>query len=126
MILMVAIIIIAGSIISGNQDMLKSFFPNAALGEALCFAFLVSFSLGSSSKYAGIVVILTNLYGMQFFQLILAVEFAGYLLSPIHKCVFIALKAYGTPIKMFYASVGILCSTLVGAMSYLIIMRGFL
>jgi hypothetical protein len=64
-------------------------------------AFVSGFILGSSSKFIALAVILTQLYGMNYFVWFFALEFAGYLLSPAHKCVGIGKSYFGTPILKY-------------------------
>ena len=63
-----------------------------------CLGFLISIVLGSSGKFIGITVLLTQLFGIEYFTMFFAVEYAGYLISPIHKCVAIGKMYFGTPI----------------------------
>ena len=76
-------------------------------------AFLGSFVLGSSSKFAGMVVLLTNIFGMPYFTYLFALEFAGYLLSPSHKCLAIGMSYFKTPIKKYYAVILLWCAAIV-------------
>ncbi len=64
-------------------------------------AFVASFILGSSGKFAGIVAGLTVIYGLPYLTYFMAIEFAGYLLSPTHKCNIISMKYFDTPIKQY-------------------------
>lgn len=59
------------------------------------------FILGSSGRFIALAIILTQLYGMQYFVWFFALEFAGYLLSPAHKCVGIGKSYFGTPILKY-------------------------
>lgn len=72
-------------------------------------SFTCSFIFGSSSKFAGIVVILTNIVGVEFLTYLFALEFCGYLLSPTHKCVLTGSGYFGTPLKEYYKVIGLWC-----------------
>lgn len=76
-------------------------------------SFLGSFILGSSSKSAGITSLLTSILGIHFFTYLFAIEFAGYLLSPCHKCVTIGMRYFQTPIKQYYFVILLWCLLLV-------------
>lgn len=64
-------------------------------------AFVSGLILGSSARFIALTIILTQLYGMEYFVWFFALEFAGYLLSPAHKCVAIGKSYFGTPIKKY-------------------------
>lgn len=79
---------------------------------ASIFGFLISFLLGSSGKFIGLAVLLTKIFGMNYFSLFFAVEYAGYLISPSHKCTCIGKMYFGTPI-LDYAKVLLLWVVLI-------------
>ena len=64
-------------------------------------AFFSSFALGSSSRFGAITVILTSLYGLEYLIWFFAVDFAGYILSPMHKCVAIGKMYFGTKLSYY-------------------------
>lgn len=70
-------------------------------------AFISAFILGSSSKFAALAVILTQLFGIKYFLWFFALEFAGYLLSPAHKCVAIGKTYFNTPLVKYITVLGI-------------------
>jgi len=72
-------------------------------------ALLISFILGSSAKFAGIVVMLSTIFGLPYFAYFFGIEYIGYLISPTHKCVPIAIKYFNTSIKQFTWIIGGLC-----------------
>lgn len=65
-------------------------------------AFMASFILGSSSKFAGMVALLTSVFGLHYFTYFFALEYIGYILSPNHKCVYIGMSYFKTPIREYY------------------------
>lgn len=65
-------------------------------------AFGSAFILGSSSRFSGIVSLLALTFGVQYFIFFFALEFAAYLVSPVHKCVIIGNTYFGTPLKKYY------------------------
>jgi hypothetical protein len=64
-------------------------------------SFWASFFMGSSGKFAAIAVMLSQVFGVEYFVWFFAVDFAGYLISPTHKCVAIGNRYFGTPIKTY-------------------------
>jgi len=66
--------------------------------------FLITFTLGSSSKGVGVAIIMAQLCGESYFLWFFALDFAGYLLSPTHKCVAIGNRYFGTSLVTYYAA----------------------
>jgi len=101
---------VAVSIILGNfirESGVLEWFHSYASAESsfimvAMLSFFVSFSLGSSSRFSGIVSYLTLIFGPAYFVVLFAIDFAGYLLSPVHKCVVISKTYFGTPIVRYY------------------------
>jgi len=99
LLLTVFVIIVLSNIISTYHDYFIgyiSYYPNLYI--SMCLGFLASVALGSSGKFIGITVLLTQLFGIEYFTMFFAIEYAGYLISPIHKCVAIGKMYFGTPI----------------------------
>ena len=99
LLLTVFVVIILSNIISTYHDYFLgyiSYYPNLYI--SMCLGFLASVALGSSGKFIGITVLLTQLFGIEYFTMFFAVEYAGYLISPMHKCVAIGKMYFGTPI----------------------------
>lgn len=74
---------------------------------SVCIGFLASIVLGSSSRYAAIAVMLTQIFGMPYFLLFYVVEYVGYLLSPVHKCFAIGQMYFRTKIISMYKIVAV-------------------
>jgi len=99
LLLTVGVIIVLSNIISTYHNYFLgyiSYYPNLYI--SMCLGFLASIALGSSGKFIGITVLLTQLFGIEYFTMFFAVEYTGYLISPIHKCVAIGKMYFGTPI----------------------------
>jgi hypothetical protein len=99
LLLTVFVIIVLSNIISTYHNYFLgyiSYYPNLYI--SMCLGFLASVALGSSGKFIGITVLLTQLFGIEYFTMFFAIEYAGYLISPIHKCVAIGKMYFGTPI----------------------------
>jgi len=65
-------------------------------------SFGISFLMGSSSRYTGIVALLASVYGIQYLTYFIALEFSAYLLSPMHKCLSIGKMYFNTPLLEYY------------------------
>lgn len=107
-------VLLIGNYIKQCHGIIKSYTENAVCHDPhtwytfMCMtimAFFGSFILGSSSKFAGMVVLLTNIFGLHYFTYLFALEYAGYLLSPSHKCLAIGMLYFSTPFKMYYRTV---------------------
>ena len=70
-------------------------------------SFGASFILGSSGRFVAIAVLLSAVYGVEYFVWFFAVEFAGYLMSPMHKCAAIGMTYFGTPFKKYASVLGL-------------------
>lgn len=85
--------------------------------------FIASFLMGSSGKFIAIAVIMAQVFGHQYFLWFFALDFAGYLLSPTHKCVMIGHKYFNTPLNTYYRVLGSWAAVLLltaGIFSFLI------
>jgi hypothetical protein len=68
--------------------------------------FAASFLMGSSGKFVAFAVMLAQLFGPVYFLWFFAVDYAGYLLSPTHKCVMVGNRYFGTPYVTYYLALG--------------------
>ena len=110
----VAAVIILGNLFkSHNNDFITyikgpGFDPYTLLGMILIslVGFVVSFLMGSSGKFIAIAVLMAQVFGQEFFLWFFAVDYAGYLLSPTHKCVMVGNRYFGTPLKTYYKALG--------------------
>ena len=96
----VALVIILGNLASsyyGDMEThIKQYSTSRNILVVSMLAFLASFLLGSSAKYASIVSLLTSIFGMQYFILFFTLEYSAYLISPSHKCLPIGQKYFHT------------------------------
>ena len=81
-------------------------------------AFTSAFCLGSSSKFSGLVVILSSVYGLEYFVWFFALEYSGYLVSPTHKCMHIGRMYFNTPWGEYAKALGIWVALLLVAGVY--------
>ena len=124
----VALIIICSNFVitytNDIKEYLKEFHldvnTNQGFISVSALAFISSFLLGSSSRFAAITVLLTSLYGIQYLPWFFAIDFAGYLLSPMHKCVAIGMLYFNTKFS-YYSKILITWSLLVVGTSYFLI-----
>lgn len=68
--------------------------------------FAFSFLMGSSGKFIAIAVLLAQLFGQEYFLWFFAIDYAGYLVSPTHKCVMVGNRYFGTPFGVYYKALG--------------------
>jgi hypothetical protein len=121
----VALIIVLGNVISKYSDFIVSFVESTRqdglLIVALIAGFLGSLALGSSSKFGGFTAIAVSIFGIEYLPLFFAVDYAGYILSPMHKCLAIGKSYFGTPIKKYYSVLASYAGliVLVGVVSFL-------
>lgn len=109
LIIVVGLVIIFGNFVKGYEKEITDFIKNSYFNfNSLYGSIYVSllalgsgFILGSSSRFAALTVILTQIYGLQYFVWFFALEYAGYLLSPAHKCVAIGKAYFDTPILKY-------------------------
>ena len=92
------------------QTMLKTSVldPHTFVGMVAISAigFIASFLMGSSGKFIAIAVIMAQVFGVEYFLWFFALDFAGYLISPTHKCVMIGNRYFGTPVSTYYKALG--------------------
>lgn len=111
----VAVIIALANIVRENTDTIKAGLEstgldiNTATGfigiSALSFA--GAFALGSSSRFGAITVLLASIYGIEYLPWFFAVDFVGYLISPMHKCVAIGMMYFGTKLRYYATILGV-------------------
>jgi len=103
------VIILSNYFKSHNQDF-ESFInsvgldPHTLIGmvEISIMGFIISLLMGSSGKFIAIAVLMSEVFGHEYFLWFFALDFAGYLLSPTHKCVMVGHKYFNTPLKTYY------------------------
>lgn len=107
--LFTGIVIILSNIVKANFDTINSWVEEAHRNNLIFLVavagFLASFALGSSSKFAGFVVISVGVFGIETLPLFFAVDYAGYMLSPAHKCLVVGKSYFRTPLKDYYKAI---------------------
>ena len=114
-ILTVAAVIILGNYFKSEQAYFQEVIKGIGLDPATFIGMLAisavgfgaSFLMGSSSRFIALAVLMAQLFGVEYFLWFFAVDYAGYLLSPTHKCVMIGNRYFGTPYRTYYTALGI-------------------
>jgi hypothetical protein len=114
-ILVVAVAIALGNYFKSNEAVYKAWLtgsmldPSTLAGIAIIslIGFSASFLMGSSGKYVAFAVLMAQVFGPQYFLWFFAVDYAGYLISPTHKCVAVGNRYFGTPITTYYSALGV-------------------
>jgi hypothetical protein len=101
------------------------FDPHTFVGMVIIsvIGFVASFLMGSSGKFIAIAVIMAQVFGHEYFLWFFAIDFAGYLISPTHKCVMIGNRYFNTPLSTYYKALvswGVLLIVTAGIFTFLI------
>jgi len=118
--LTVAVVIVLGNYFKSQEALINEYIKglgidiNTVLGMIIVsgIGFVASFLMGSSGKFIALAVLMSSVFGPQYFLWFFAVDYAGYLLSPTHKCVMVGNRYFGTPLKTYYSALGIWCGLL--------------
>jgi hypothetical protein len=110
----VAIAIMLGNYFKSQQPVFEAwikggmFDPTTIIGMTVIsvIGFVASFLMGSSGKFIAFAVLMAKLFGAQYFLWFFAIDYAGYLLSPTHKCVMVGNRYFGTPMMTYYKALG--------------------
>jgi len=121
-IITVAVIIALANFTKGHTNEIKEFLSGTMFDFSTVYGvfavsslgFLGAFLLGSSSRFVAIAVLLAAVYGTEYFLWFFAVEFAGYLVSPMHKCAAIGMTYFGTPFKKYASILGAWAAAIIG------------
>lgn len=111
----VAVIITVANFANSHANEIKEFLNNTGLiitdptgfVALSVIAFGASWLMGSSSRFGAFTVILTSIYGLEYLLWFFAVDFSGYMLSPMHKCVAIGKMYFGTKLSYYVKILGI-------------------
>ena len=107
--LFVGAVIVLGNIVKANYEVINTWVVAAReqglLLVVVIAGFLASFALGSSGKFAGFTALSASVFGPATLPLFFAIDYAGYMLSPAHKCLVISQSYFGTPLKQQYRAI---------------------
>ena len=117
----VTVVIVAGNAVKMYSDSVLDFMMtyNSSILFAGVIAFASSFILGSSSKFAGITTLLVSIFGLNYLPLLFALGYAGYLISPTHKCLVITKTYFGLDMS-FYRTLSFISIALI-TVGYLLV-----
>ena len=112
-VIVLAIVCVVGNIFRAHSSEIQQLVkdhavdPASAPGMAVISLtlFAVTTMLGSSSKGTALAVLLAQAFGTEYFLWFFTVEYAAYLLSPVHKCVLIGNRYFGTPLATYYGTI---------------------
>ena len=108
---LLALIIVFGNFAREYTSEIKQFTDDSGLTiiQMSVISFIGSFFLGSSSRFAALTVVATTIFGIEYLAWFFALDYAGYILSPVHKCVFIGWRYFKTPIVTYYKALVTMC-----------------
>lgn len=90
------------------EDTVKNFGmdPHTFKGMFLIslLTFMASFSMGSDGKFAALTVLMASAFGKEYLLWFFALDYAGYLLTPMHECVLIGKRYFGTSYQTYYTT----------------------
>ena len=119
----VALIIVAANFARENTDAIKTYLESSGLDINTWSGFIYlsiasfagAFALGSSSRFGALTIIMASIYGIEYLPWFFAVDFVGYLVSPMHKCVAIGMLYFGTKLRYYITILGIWGGLVIGA-----------
>ena len=120
-VILVALVIIVGNGIKMYSDAIVNFFMsfNNSIFFASVIAFVTSFILGSSSKFAGITTLLVTIFGINYLPLFFSLGYSGYLISPTHKCLVITKSYFNLDMGLY--KILLLIGTALVTVGYLLV-----
>ncbi len=125
--LTVAVVIILGYYFKSQEALINEYIRGLGIDITTVTGILIvsliglvaSFLMGSSGKFIALAVLMSAVFGQQYFLWFFAVDYVGYLLSPTHKCVMVGNRYFGTPLKTYYSALGIWSILLLGTAAIL-------
>lgn len=103
---LVAVILIVGAFAKHYASELEGLVDAAQTSGwtivVLIALFVGAFIMGSSSKYAGLLAVALPVYGVGYLPIMFTAAWAGYMLSPTHKCMLIGQRLFGSSFKEYY------------------------
>lgn len=126
----VAFVIILGNYFKSQEALINAYIKSLGVdattfvGMAIIsgIGLAASFVMGSSGKFIALAVLMSTVFGKEYFLWFFAVDYVGYLLSPTHKCVMVGNRYFGTPLTMYYKGIGawsIILLTTAGLMTFI-------
>lgn len=113
-VILVFFVILISSIVKQNSEIFTQYVASIeSLPIAIFVSFISSYCLGSSSKFAGVCLIATGVFGIEYMCLFYVVDFCGYMLSPCHKCRAITQSTHKIKSCTFRKKLGYMCLTMI-------------
>jgi hypothetical protein len=113
-VLFVALLNITGNILNYNSAWFDHFMhsvnKNGILIPVLIVSFAISWLLGSSEKFSGVIGITSTVFGVAYLPILFAVNWIGYILSPMHKCMLLGKRFFGADWKDYYKVLAGICA----------------
>jgi hypothetical protein len=113
-VLFVAILNVFGNILNYNSTWFDHFMhtvnKNGILIPVLIVSFVISWLLGSSEKFSGVIGITSTVFGVAYLPILFAVNWSGYILSPMHKCMLLGKLFFGAEWKDYYRVLAGICA----------------
>jgi len=112
--LILAAVIIAGNFAREYTDVLIEVIRGNTTSFWLVsgLSFFASFVLGSSSRFAAIATVCILVFGVEYLPWFFAIDYAGYMMSPTHKCLAIGKSYFNTPITEYYKAISVLVASI--------------
>lgn len=111
-ILMIGVVFFASDYMQEHRDWIES--TVKSLGVSMytpggvvvisAITFLASYSMGSDGKFAALTVLMSTIFGKEYLLWFFALDYAGYLISPLHECVLIGKRYFGTTLTTYYST----------------------
>jgi hypothetical protein len=111
----ITLLIVTGLLMAGNlvgyykhhfTPLVDAAHDSGLLILVLIASFILAFLLGSSGKFAGVLAISLPIFGIMYLPILFAANWAGYILSPMHKCMMIGKRMFGSDFKDYYKVLG--------------------
>jgi hypothetical protein len=129
LIIIVASVIILSNYIKLHSGELEMFIKSTSYNMDTIYgfigisvgAFMFSFITGSSGKFIALAIVLSQLFGHEYFLWFFTLEYAAYLISPTHKCVAVGNQYFGTTLSTYYKALitwGVLLTLTTGILTY--------
>ena len=129
-VVIVGLIFASSGFMQEHNDQISDYIKNVGVdihtfkGMAMIslLTFIASFSMGSDGKFAALTVLMASAFGKEYLLWFFALDYCGYLLTPMHECVMIGKRYFGTPLTMYYTALigwAVLMLTVAGLFTFL-------
>jgi len=111
----VSVILVIGCVVKHNISHIHEYLSGVQgdLYLAMILSFIFSFILGSSSKFSGLCLLMTIIYGLDYMCIFYVIDFSGYMLSPTHKCTLVAQSGCKSGRGYFYSRLMCICLSMI-------------